>query len=166
MLFFDLIIIFIKLFSNPFDFFILYVYTHNMEFSEFCNCGSLRHTSQKLTSVYDKALFKSGLRVTQYAILKCVFLLDKTTISELNTYLKQDRSTIGRNIKILEKIKVISLNTGKDKREFEIKITKHGYKSLKLARKAWEEINTKISSKLGNKKQKQLIAIMNDINSI
>ncbi|MDB4238766.1 MarR family winged helix-turn-helix transcriptional regulator [Alphaproteobacteria bacterium] len=131
-----------------------------------CNCGILRQSSQKLTAIYDEALKSSGLRVTQFAVLKNIHKLGKTSITELDTYLEQDRSTIGRNIRILEKIKVVSINKSSDKREFEILITKYGIECLQLARKSWEEINIKISSKLGKEKQKQMIEIMNVIQSI
>ena len=137
-----------------------------MENNVLCNCGILRQSSQKLTAIYDEALKSSGLRVTQFAVLKNIHKLGKTSITELDTYLEQDRSTIGRNIRILEKIKVVSINKSTDKREFEILITKYGIECLQLARKSWEDINFKISSKLGNVKQKQMIEIMNVIQSI
>ena len=137
-----------------------------MENNVLCNCGILRQSSQKLTAIYDEALKSSGLRVTQFAVLKNIHKLGKTSITELDTYLEQDRSTIGRNIRILEKIKVVSINKSSDKREFEILITKYGIECLQLARKSWEDINFKISSKLGNVKQKQMIEIMNVIQSI
>ena len=137
-----------------------------MENNVLCNCGILRQSSQKLTAIYDEALKLSGLRVTQFAVLKNIHKLGKTSITELDTYLEQDRSTIGRNIRILEKIKVVSINKSSDKREFEILITKYGIECLQLARKSWEDINIKISSKLGKEKQKQMIEIMNVIQSI
>ena len=137
-----------------------------MENNVLCNCGILRQSSQKLTAIYDESLKSSGLRVTQFAVLKNIHKLGKTSITELDTYLEQDRSTIGRNVRILEKIKVVSINKSSDKREFEIQITKYGIECLQLARKSWEDINIKISSKLGKEKQKQMIEIMNVIQSI
>ena len=137
-----------------------------MENNVLCNCGILRQSSQKLTAIYNESLKSSGLRVTQFAVLKNIHKLGKTSITELDTYLEQDRSTIGRSIRILEKIKVVSINKSSDKREFEILITKHGIECLQLARKSWEDINIKISSKLGKEKQKQMIEIMNVIQSI
>ena len=54
-------------------------------------------------------------------------------------------------------MKLVSINTGKDKRQVQIMLTNHGTVTLQEARKAWELIQKKIEIKLGKKKQEQLI---------
>jgi len=137
-----------------------------MKTNELCNCFILRKGASNLTFIYDKALSRSGIRVTQYALLKYIYLLSSPNLKQLATALNQNRSTVGRNIKILERIKLVSLKVGKDKRQIEIILTEHGLNTLHKARKAWEVMQKKISSKLGKEKQKQLIELMNDIKAI
>ena len=137
-----------------------------MKVNELCNCFILRKGASNLTFIYDKALLSTGIRVTQYALLKYIYLLNSPNLNQLATALNQNRSTVGRNIKILERIKLVSLKVGKDKRQIEIILTEHGLNTLHKARKAWEVMQKKISSKLGKEKQKQLIELMNDIKAI
>ena len=137
-----------------------------MKTNELCNCFILRKGASNLTFIYDKALSRSGIRVTQYALLKYIYLLSSPNLKQLATALNQNRSTVGRNIKILERIKLVSLKVGKDKRQIEIILTEHGINTLHKARKAWEVMNKTISSKLGKEKQQQLIELMNDIKAI
>ena len=137
-----------------------------MKTNELCNCSILRSSSSKITSIYDKALSNTGVKVTQYALLKYIYLMKSPNLNELSATLYQDRSTLGRNIRILERMKLVSINTGKDKRQVKIMLTNHGTVTLQEARKAWELIQKKIEIKLGKKKQEQLIEILNDIQSI
>ena len=134
--------------------------------NELCNCNILRNSSSKITSIYDKALSNTGVKVTQYALLKYIYLMKSPNLNELSATLYQDRSTLGRNIRILERMKLVSINIGKDKRQVQIMLTNHGTVTLQEARKAWELIQKKIEIKLGKKKQEQLIEILNDIQSI
>ena len=137
-----------------------------MKNNELCNCFILRKGASNLTLIYDKALSSAGIRVTQYALLKYIYLLNSPCLNQLATALNQNRSTVGRNIKILERMKLVSLKIGKDKRQIEIILTEHGLNTLHKARKAREVMQKKISSKLGKEKQKQLIELMNDIKAI
>ena len=137
-----------------------------MKANELCNCNIIRNGSSKLTAIYDQALLSSGIRVTQYGLLKYIYLLKSPNLKQLGSSLYQDRSTLGRNIRILERMKLVTLNSGKDKREVKIILTKDGIVSLRKARKAWKCIQKKIIFKLGKEKQEQLIEIMNDIQSI
>ena len=137
-----------------------------MKANELCNCFILRKGASKLTAIYDKALSSAGVRVTQYALLKYIYLLKSPNLNQLAAASNQNRSTLGRNIRILERMKLVSLNAGKDKREIEIILTEYGLNTLHKARKVWEVTQKTISSKLSKEKQQQLIQLMNDIEAI
>ena len=137
-----------------------------MKTGELCNCFILRKGASKLTSIYDEAILRTGVRVTQYSLLKYIYILKSPNINQLASALNQNRSNLGRNIRVLERMKLIGLKVGKDKREIEIILTKYGLNTLHKARKAWEVTQKKISSKLGKEKQEQLIELMNDIEAI
>jgi DNA-binding MarR family transcriptional regulator len=134
--------------------------------NELCNCNILRNSSSKITSIYNKALSHTGVKVTQYALLKYVYLMKLPNLNQLSAASYQDRSTLGRNIRILERMKLVSINAGTDKRQVQIELTNHGTVTLKEARKAWELVQKKIELKLGKKKQEQLIEILKDIEAI
>ena len=111
-----------------------------MEMKEYCHCYAIRQVSTKITKIYDEALVKSGLKITQYAILKYISVLKNTSLIKLSISMGYNRTTLGRNIKILERKELIYLDKGKDKRELDIRITKNGLKILNVATKCWKKI--------------------------
>ena len=135
-----------------------------MEIKEYCHCYAIRQVSAKITKIYDEALLESGLKITQYAILKYISLLKNTNLIKLSISMGYNRTTLGRNIRILERKELIYLDNGKDKRELEIRITKNGLKILNVAEKCWKKINTEITKKLGVDKKKMIEEILYDKN--
>ena len=129
---------------------------------EYCNCYIIRKISSKISKIYDNALKTSGLKITQYAILKYISILKKTNLKNLSIAMDYNRSTLGRNIRILERKKLIRFDKGKDKREVEITISNDGIKIFKIARQSWENINNQISENFGKNKIKMLEKILND----
>ena len=137
-----------------------------MKLDETCNCGLGRKLSSKMTSIYNKALSNSGITITQFALLKYIYLLEETNLKTLNTMSHQDRSTLGRNIRVIENLELVKSAVGKDKREVRIEITELGKKKFKSAYLIWERINKNITKFLGKEKQSQLIEIIKDINNL
>ena len=133
-----------------------------MKCDELCNCYILRTISTKISKIYDKALLESGLKITQYAIMKYISILKNSNLNKLSCSMGYNRSTLGRNIKILERKKLINLKKGNDKREIKITITKNGVQVLKLANKCWTKINKELTKKLGVNKKQMLTEIMDD----
>ncbi len=133
-----------------------------MEIKEYCHCYAIRQVSAKITKIYDEALLESGLKITQYAILKYISLLKNTNLIKLSISMGYNRTTLGRNIRILERKELIYLDKGNDTRELDIRITKNGLKILNLATKCWKKINTKITEKLGVNKKKMIEQILYD----
>ena len=74
-----------------------------MAYNTFCNCISLRKASNNLTKIYDSALAKVDLKITQFSTLRNVQKLGKTNISDLSYLLELDRTTVLRNIEKLIK---------------------------------------------------------------
>ena len=140
------------------------IYAYNMEMEEYCHCYAIRQVSTKITKIYDEALVESGLKITQYAILKYISILKNTSLTKLSNSMNYNRTTLGRNIRILERKELIYLDKGKDKRELNIIITKNGLKILNVATKCWKKINTELTQKLGINKKKMIEEILYDKN--
>src|SRR6202035_6056836 len=70
-----------------------------------CNATTLRMASRRLTQLYDAALEPCGLRVTQLAILSELahWSADPPTLAELADALAIDRSSLGHNLRPLER---------------------------------------------------------------
>ena len=65
-----------------------------MKINEHCNCGMLRRTSSHITALYNKALQGTGLKITQFAILKYISLLKVTNLNGLKTVSIPSKQTI------------------------------------------------------------------------
>ena len=90
----------------------------------------LRRISSHITALCNKAFQGTGLKITQFSLLKYISLLKVTNLNGLKSVLPQERSTLGRNIRVIEKLKLIKTTVVKDKREIKIEITSFGKEVL------------------------------------
>ena len=76
-----------------------------------CNCAALRKASRRLSQLYDSALAPSGLKSTQFAMLAEIERRtdEPPTIRDLADALVMDQSTIGQNLRPLERDGLVSL---------------------------------------------------------
>src|ERR1700694_5434080 len=77
-----------------------------------CTCGSLRKASRRISQLYDTALAPAGIKSTQYSILSEVErggFAEPVTMSELASAMVMDRSTLGHNLRPLQRDDLIVL---------------------------------------------------------
>jgi DNA-binding MarR family transcriptional regulator len=67
-----------------------------------CLAGNLRAAARTVSRLYDDALHKSGLRITQLAVLAQVRHSEPVTASELAAAMSAERSGTARDLKLLE----------------------------------------------------------------
>src|SRR6266853_534956 len=95
-----------------------------------CTCGSLRKASRRISQFYDTALAPIGIKSTQYSILSEVdrgSLEGRVTMCELATAMVMDRSTLGHNLKPLERDDLVVLRqSAADRRKRYVELTKNG----------------------------------------
>ena len=115
-----------------------------------CICISTRKAANALTNLYDEALEKSGIKITQYSLLKVIDRSSEITINELSKQTKLNRTTLTRNLAILESDELIELiSDPEDLRKSIVRLTKSGEKTLKKAQTSWEEVQKKAKKVLG-----------------
>src|ERR1700730_4255573 len=79
---------------------------------EDCNCLAVRQAPRHITRFYDQFLPASGLRTTQFSILAKLRRLGPMTINALAADMVMDRTTLGRNIRPLERDGLIAVERG------------------------------------------------------
>ncbi|HUN94943.1 MAG TPA: MarR family winged helix-turn-helix transcriptional regulator [Bradyrhizobium sp.] len=117
-----------------------------------CNCAALRKASRRLTQLYDSALAPSGLKSTQLAMLSEIErrVDDPPTIRELADALVMDQSTIGQNLRPLEREGLVSLEQdARDRRRRHVKLTKKGRSRIAVARPLWEDAQARFEGHFG-----------------
>ena len=131
-----------------------------------CNCISLRKASNNLTKIYDTALAKVGIKITQFSTLRNIQKLGKTNISDLSNLLELDRTTVLRNIEKLIKMNLISYKYEQDNKNKIIQLTTVGKKKLIKAIIIWEETQHKYIKALGIKNYKEIDTLITKISKI
>ena len=113
-----------------------------------CYCTQSRRLSRALTDIYDRALEPSGLTVAQFSLMRTVTRLDTPSIGTLAEATGLDRSTLGRNLKVLQKDGWIALEPGEDGRTRTVGLTKAGVLAIERAIPLWSEAQADIENRL------------------
>jgi len=129
-----------------------------------CTCGSLRKASRRISQLYDAALAPLGLKSTQYAILSEVARGARgggTAMSELAAAMVMDRSTLGHNLRPLERDGLIGLRlSGNDRRKRCVELTGEGKATLQRARRLWRQAEGRFEQVFGKRRAADLRAVL------
>ena len=114
-----------------------------------CTCGKLREAARAVTLLYDKAFKSSGLLSTQLGVLHIIHDSNSITISKLAARLGMDRTTLTRNLSVLERQGLVKMSSGMDQRTRNVTITAKGRTSIAKALPLWDEIQHKVKRQMG-----------------
>ncbi|MDN5510187.1 MAG: MarR family winged helix-turn-helix transcriptional regulator, partial [Pseudomonas sp.] len=89
--------------------------------------------------------------------------LDQPSISSLADAMGLDRSTLGRNLRVLEGEGLVQLVEGDDLRNRLVVLTATGQERLTAALPAWEAAQQKLIDKLGAEKREMLLALLDEL---
>lgn len=115
-----------------------------------CLCLNIRRASRAVTEFYEKILEPSGLKVTQYSLLRHLEQVEPVKITELAKIMRIDRTTLNRNMKPLTEAGLIEVNSGQDPRSREVTLTKAGKMALTNATVLWDQAQASLQEYLGD----------------
>jgi DNA-binding MarR family transcriptional regulator len=119
---------------------------------DICLCTGLRQAAHAMTEIYDEALAPSGLKITMFRVIRRLSEAGEPTISELADIVGLDRSSLGRNLKVLEREKLLTLVGSTDQRSKVVQLTGKGRKALETALPLWRGVQKRMKSILGAEK--------------
>jgi DNA-binding MarR family transcriptional regulator len=128
-----------------------------------CNCAALRKASRRVSQFYDAALSSSGLKSTQFAMLSDIERRgdEPPTIGDLAETLVMDQSTIGQNLRPLEREGLVSLiQDAADRRSRRVKLTKKGRARIAAVRPLWEAAQARFESGFGKQAAADLRGVL------
>ncbi|UVJ42883.1 MarR family transcriptional regulator [Pseudomonas sp. LS1212] len=125
-----------------------------------CFCTHLRRAARGVSRHYDDALERFGINVAQFSLLRSIQRLDQPSISSLAEAVGLDRSTLGRNLRVLESAGLVQLSEGEDLRNRLVLLTPEGRTRLQAALPAWEEAQQQLLDKLGVERRNALFATL------
>jgi DNA-binding MarR family transcriptional regulator len=114
-----------------------------------CYCIALRKAERRVTSVYDDALRPVGVNIAQFSLMRTIEREAPISLSKIGRLAELDRSTVGRNVKVLERMGLLKTHHGEDQREAVAVLTARGRSVLVDGATLWDEAQTKIERTLG-----------------
>lgn len=125
-----------------------------------CYSAMLRSASRRLGHRYNSALAEFGINITQFSLLSMIKRIEPISLTTLAKMMELERSTVGRNVKVLEKMEFVELSQGdQDQREVILKLTQKGHQLLTKALPYWQKVQKEIEDKIGQDK----ILVLTDI---
>jgi len=112
-----------------------------------CACATLRRVTRAVTAAYDAALAPSGLRITQFSVLRTLARLGPLPVTRLAAEAALDRSTMGRNLDLLERHGLVRIGVGEaDQRERVAHLTAAGTAAIEAALPYWGEAQKRVTA--------------------
>jgi DNA-binding MarR family transcriptional regulator len=103
-----------------------------------CVCANLRRATRAVTKLYDDALKPTGLKITQFGLLSSLMAMGSSTLSELAAELQVDRTTLTRNLEILQARGLVVSEEGADRRERQLSLSDKGFSAVRTAYPLWQ----------------------------
>jgi DNA-binding MarR family transcriptional regulator len=126
--------------------------------AQLCTNMRLRRAARALTDFYDLAMAASGLHSNQFTLLIPPYLKPGLTISQLAQLTGLDRTTLARNLELLERRQLLTLRTGEDQRTRVIHVTELGRQAIERALPLWEQAQQSVTTALGEAHVRELYA--------
>ncbi|MCW5725173.1 MAG: winged helix-turn-helix transcriptional regulator [Maricaulaceae bacterium] len=124
-----------------------------------CLCLASRRAARRITRDFDRALRPHGLRSTQFSALAVLTLAGPKTTGELAAILSADRTTMTRNLAVLEQRGLLEIRRGKDARERIAEVTGKGREALNAAFLSWRKTQSTILESMGGETADSLRAL-------
>ncbi|CAH1693369.1 MarR family transcriptional regulator [Hyphomicrobiales bacterium] len=121
-----------------------------------CYCIHLKTATRKLTALYDAALEPIGINISQFSLLRNIERRQPVSLTELGRELHLDRSTMGRNIRVIEKMGLVEMGRGDDQRESKVSLSGHGADMLRKAEPIWDDCQAEVVRRIGERRLQAL----------
>jgi DNA-binding MarR family transcriptional regulator len=131
-----------------------------------CVAYNFRKTSRLITSFYRKTIAPSGLKGNQFPLLVALKLRQPISITELASSLELDRTTLSRNLKLLEKHDYIQLKHDNDQRVRNVQLSQAGEEKLALALPLWQQAQDTITKQFGDEQWDTVLESLHEITKI
>ena len=128
-----------------------------------CACFNIRRAARRITQTYDEALRPLGLRATQMTILAVAARRGEAMISQLADVTGTDRTTLTRNLRLLQQQGWIRVRPGADRRERVVRISPKGRALLARAIPVWKKTQDRTVATLGQRRYRRLLSDLEEV---
>lgn len=128
-----------------------------------CYASSARIATRALTARYDEALQPAGVSLAQFSLLRRLARLERASLTTLAADARLDRSTAGRNVRVLEKHGFVERTRGEDQREQIFTLTAAGREVMAHAYPLWRAAQQSLEADLGEERAGHLRALLHAV---
>jgi DNA-binding MarR family transcriptional regulator len=122
-----------------------------------CACNQLRRAARGITQVYDAGMGAGGLKITQMPILVRLGAAGDMPLSALAEALALDRTTLTRNLRVLEdRGLATTFPHPDDARVRMVSITPAGAQQLADGLARWEPVQSRVEERFGEERLRAL----------
>lgn len=114
-----------------------------------CLCLASRRAARAITRAFDRQLRPHGVRATQFSVLAMLSLGGPKTIGELADALGLERTTLSRNLALIEGRGWVRIRPGEDARARLVEITAKGKAAIAAALPAWRTAQSTTAGAVG-----------------
>ncbi len=115
-----------------------------------CHCQGLRQAARRTTALYDNVMAPFGIRISQFGILARLRRAGPLSLQALAAELVLDRTTLGRNLRPLERDGLVASESDPaDRRVRRILVTAAGTDLIRRAMPAWEAAQAAFEAQVG-----------------
>ena len=107
--------------------------------NDMCACATTRHVARLLMQLYDHFLRNAGVEAPQFALLVAIDKEDRSRHSAIGLQCAMDKTTVSRNLKLLERKGWVTSIRGRDRRERHVTLTQAGRKRLAAGWPEWRK---------------------------
>ena len=119
------------------------------EVAENCLCFNARKAARTVTRFYDRHFAGTELEPTQFNILVALCLSQPVALQRLAGHLGLERTTFTRNLRLLQRKRLVDVERGDDARERLLSLSSAGERALQNAIPHWQRAQQAAISVLG-----------------
>lgn len=129
-----------------------------------CACNQLRRATRGITQLYEAEMAPGGLKVTQLPILVALRSEGDLSVTRLAGALSLDRTTLTRNLRVLEQRGLIRTEEDEDDARVRmVSLTPEGADTLAGALAHWEAVQNVVEERFG---QERLQALYDELREL
>ncbi len=131
-----------------------------------CTSLKLRKAARAASQFLETYLQPLGLHASQFGILSHLSRAGSLSMTELSDEMSLDRTTVTRNLQVLQRDGLVRVVAGEDRRVREVGLTEHGCDVLARAIPLWEQAEAALSSHLSQDERNALQSIASTLGSL
>ena len=128
-----------------------------------CACATARQAARLLTQLYDSRMRPSGLEAPQFALMMTLEKQGPSSQADLGRRYALDKTTVSRNLKVLERSGWVECSTGSDRRKREFVLSTAGRKRLAQAKGQWKEAQNQLRAGMTGAQWENMFQTFRDV---